>query len=392
MHFLYNHISCVLSEIDREMIRHIPAGGNWKNIPPSIPSKRLELIRQTGGRTTYYGRLRWDRPSFTITTYFNRPGNGCNIHPSDGADGLPLQNRLISFREAARLQSFHDSFRFYGSRTSQYNQIGNAVPPLLAYALAKKIKGAKAIDIFCGCGGMSHGFELAGFEVLLGIDIDKHAMTTWAANHSGKSILGDVTIPEIKEEIFDILSGEKIDVIIGGPPCQGFSTAGWRLDDDPRNQLWNHYLKIVERISPNYFIIENVPGILSAKQNGRSVLENMGGTFGKLGYQLKVKKLNSEDYGVPQLRRRVIIVGHKNDVEFEFPKPVIQNPITVNDAIINLPILGVNDGVETLHINDYHPISIYERWLLKDISTEEFLNMSILDKSLKNHTTQGELY
>jgi DNA (cytosine-5)-methyltransferase 1 len=357
-----------------EMVRHVPQGGNWKNIPESIPSKRLEQIRASGGRTTYYGRLRWDKPSYTVTTYFNRPGNGCYIHPSDGTDKHTQQNRLISFREAARLQSFPDSFIFLGSKTSQYNQIGNAVPPLLAYSIAKQIKGTTALDLFCGCGGMSHGFELAGFDVLLGVDIEKHAMNTWAHNHKGKPILGDITKSEVKNEIFDTVAGRTVDIIIGGPPCQGFSTAGWRQDADPRNQLWNDYLAIVERVSPNYFIIENVPGILTAKQNGSTVLENMKIAFGKLGYFLKVKKLKAEEYGIPQLRRRVIIIGHKECVAFEFPEPVTSDPITVKDAIYNLPVLGVNDGIEMLELPNHKPISLYENWLEGKISTPEYFD------------------
>ena len=99
---IYNHISPTLSEMERKMLYHIVPGGNWKNIPSEISSKRLDKIRETGGRTTYYGRLRKDRPSYTITTYFNRLPNGCNIHPS--------QDRVISIREGARLQSFKDDY------------------------------------------------------------------------------------------------------------------------------------------------------------------------------------------------------------------------------------------------------------------------------------------
>ena len=121
---LYNHISPRLSNLEWEMSKHIPAGGNWQNIPVHIPSKRLEQIRKSGGRTTYYGRLLYDKPCFTITTYFNRLGNSSNLHPE--------QQRMISIREGARLQSFKDDFIFYGTKTSQYKQIGNAVPPLLA--------------------------------------------------------------------------------------------------------------------------------------------------------------------------------------------------------------------------------------------------------------------
>ena len=136
---LHNHIAPGLSKLEWEQVQHIPAGGNWQNIPDTIPSQRLEQIRRSGGRTTYYGRLEFDKPSYTITTYFNRLGNGCNLHPS--------QNRIISTREGARLQSFKDSFTFYGSKTSQYKQIGNAVPiglgEAVGTAILDQIKGKK---------------------------------------------------------------------------------------------------------------------------------------------------------------------------------------------------------------------------------------------------------
>ena len=126
---LYNHVCAKLSELDLEMVRSIPQGGNWQNIPLSVArkSERVMKIRKNGGRTTYYGRLNPNLPSYTVNTYFNRPGNGTFIHPH--------QARLISFREAARLQSFPDSYRFFGSNTSIYKQIGNAVPPLLYKAV-----------------------------------------------------------------------------------------------------------------------------------------------------------------------------------------------------------------------------------------------------------------
>ena len=99
---IHNHITYPLSDLDMQMVVAVPQGGNWKNIPLHIPSKRLEQIRKSGGRTTLYGRLAWNKPSFTVTTYFNRPGNGTYVHPE--------QNRVISAREAARLQSFPDNW------------------------------------------------------------------------------------------------------------------------------------------------------------------------------------------------------------------------------------------------------------------------------------------
>ena len=135
---LYNHQTASLSEIDLKMIKSVPSGGNWKNIPKSIPSERLNKIRKSGGRTTYYGRLRWDKPSYTINTYFNRPGNGCFMHPDDKKSKNP-QHRLISFREAARIQSFPDDFVFVGNQQETYVQVGNAVPPMFGWYVGRAL-------------------------------------------------------------------------------------------------------------------------------------------------------------------------------------------------------------------------------------------------------------
>ncbi|UEA63007.1 DNA cytosine methyltransferase [Hoylesella buccalis] len=121
---LYNHVAYKMCQHEVDMARHIPAGGNWKDIPEEITDNRLAKIRDSGGRTTYYGRLTWDKPSYTINTFFNRVPNGCNLHPD--------QMRVISTREAARLQSFPDDFVFISkTKSGIYKQIGNAVPPII---------------------------------------------------------------------------------------------------------------------------------------------------------------------------------------------------------------------------------------------------------------------
>ena len=356
------------------MVRAVPAGGNWQNIPISIPSKRLEQIRESGGRTTYYGRLKWDSPAYTITTYFNRPGNGCNMHPDDEKSEKP-QHRLISFREAARLQSFPDNFRFWGPKTSLYNQIGNAVPPLLAYSIAGGIPGSSAVDLFAGCGGMSLGFEMAGYDVLAGAELNKHAMQTWAANHKGTPILGNITEEETKQRLYDAvrskLEGKRLDVIMGGPPCQGFSFAGWRASDDPRNQLWRHYLSIVQELNPRWFVIENVPGLLSMKSEGKSVLQFMAQAFGEIGYSINYKLLKAEEYGVPQKRRRIFIIGNSVDETITFPTPTIDKPFTVFDAISNLPALGVSDGKDEVFISNLPLLSKYQEWCAGKITAKQ---------------------
>ncbi|TFF86348.1 DNA cytosine methyltransferase, partial [Candidatus Thorarchaeota archaeon] len=150
---VYNHVAPTVSELDMQVIKSVPPGGNWEDIPLSVAekSKRIMQIRKSGGRTTYYGRLRNDLPSYTVSTYFHRPGNGSFVHPE--------QDRMISVREAARLQSFFDDHRFLGPASSQYKQVGNAVPPLLGRAVGVTIPSGFAVDLFCGAGGLSHGLR-----------------------------------------------------------------------------------------------------------------------------------------------------------------------------------------------------------------------------------------
>jgi len=384
MNKIFNHQTASLSEIDLKMIKSVPSGGNWKNIPKSIPSERLKRIRRSGGRTTYYGRLRWDKPSYTINTYFNRPGNGCFMHPEDKNSNNP-QHRLLSFREAARIQSFQDDFKFFGSKTSIFKQIGNAVPPLMAYFIAKKFSVKNAIDLFCGCGGLSKGFELAGTNIILGCDQDKNFLETWKNNHKGIPILGNLTEKLIKNKILSEikkkLKNKKLDMIIGGPPCQGFSTAGWRLAGDERNKLWNDYLDIVKRIKPKYFLIENVVGLLTSMNKSKNVVENMKNAFSKIGYNFKYKKIESQFLGVPQIRKRIFIFGALKDLEMpDYPDEFVKKFITVEDAIKGMPRLKANDGdFETsFNIKNY---SMYQKWLTKKITLARFVKYLKLERS-----------
>ena len=381
---LYNHQTASLSLIDLRMIRSVPSGGNWKNIPKSIPSERIKKIRVTGGRTTYYGRLRWDKPSYTINTYFNRPGNGCFMHPDDEQSQNP-QHRLLSFREAARIQSFQDDFKFYGSKTSIFKQIGNAVPPLMAYFIAKKIKAENAIDLFCGCGGLSKGFELAGTKILIGCDKDKNFMETWKNNHKGIAVTGSLTEGETKKLIIQTikkkLKGKKLDIIIGGPPCQGFSTAGWRLDGDDRNKLWNEYLDLVKVIRPKYFLIENVVGLLTSMNKSKNVVENMESAFSNIGYNFKYKKIESQFLGVLQVRKRISIFGALKNLEMpEYPKEFVKKFVTVEEAIKGMPRLKENDGNFEISFNVKN-YSTYQKWLSKKITLARFVKYLKNEKS-----------
>lgn len=327
------HSCYSLSDLDMRMVRSVPPGGNWKAIPLSIPSKRLEQIRISGGRTTLYGRLRWEAPGYTITTYFNRPGNGCYIHPS--------QDRVLTSLEAARIQSFPDSFRFKGSKTSRTKQIGNAVPPLLAFSIADKIRKAhpelkSTVDLFCGSGGLTLGFKWAGFTTVAANDFFKEAGLTFQANFPKvKYVGGDITDLDVKNQIFDAIDENGgVDIVIGGPPCQGFSNAGKRMIEDPRNALYKEFVDIVIETNPKIFIMENVEGIMSINE-GKTFAE-IKETFRELGYNVTGRKLIATQYGVPQKRKRVIIIGSKlGDSSVLFPDPFLEedNFITIKDAI-----------------------------------------------------------
>ncbi|WMT20062.1 Alw26I/Eco31I/Esp3I family type II restriction adenine-specific DNA-methyltransferase [Parageobacillus toebii] len=386
---VYNHTLPTLSELDKEMISYVKQGGNWEDIPETVPSKRLEQIREMSKRrgkvrTTYYGRLNPNQPAYTISTYFNRPGNGTNIHP--------WENRTISCREAARLQSFPDSFIFYGKEGAVRKQIGNAVPPLLSYALGKTIKAKTFVDLFAGAGGLSYGFELAGLEGIAALEIDKDAAETYAKNHSSNIdvIVGDIRSPEIQNQLIESvknkLKGRTLDLIAGGPPCQGFSTAGWRKPDDERNALVTYFLQVVQKLMPNYVLIENVEGLIN--MNKGLVLKSIHEVLDELGYIYYKNPwvLSAEQYGVPQMRKRVFIVAAKKGLEL--PKPPVQYfdkclgrrekesdrktdryPVTVAEAFFGLPCLLSPVFTPPLEINP-----LYSQWCNNIITTEEFLN------------------
>lgn len=377
---LYNHIAPRLSNLEKEMVKHIPPGGNWKNIPHNIPSKRLEQIRRSGGRTTYYGRLRYDRPSYTISTYFHRIGNGCYIHPE--------QDRPISIREAARLQSFSDSFVFYGPKTSVYRQVGNAVPPLLARAVAELLNNhvvsKKFIDLFCGAGGLSEGFIMEGFEPVGSIEMDKHAFETFSCNLKRKNVdpnalflNKDITRETVRNELIQLGKSREVGVVIGGPPCQGFSLAGWRNPADYRNQLFKYFVDIVNGIKPEFFVLENVPGMLSIN-NGKFIKEVIN-SFEKIGYHVnRPLKLKAEEFGVPQKRLRIFIIGSLNKISLKEPQPLfsetepeLPRPVTVKEAIGGLPPLQDGSGSFAMEI-DFTPQSKYEEMAAGLITFKEF--------------------
>lgn len=192
----------------------------------------------------------------------------------------------------------------------------------------------KIIDLFCGIGGLSLGFEQAGFEVISAVDMWKDAVVTY--NHNRREKVAKVeTVEEFNEkELPIILSNHHITGIIGGPPCQGFSTVGKRVVDDPRNKMYLEFYKAVKLAAPDFFLIENVKGMLTLNKGAfvKDLIERFGPKG--LGYNITYELLNAADYGIPQNRYRVFYVGIRNK-KFVFPKP-FKFQLTAKDGIGDL--------------------------------------------------------
>ena len=204
------------------------------------------------------------------------------------------------------------------------------------------------IDLFCGAGGLSLGFEMAGFDILLGVDLDSRCITTYSQNHLARGVEQDISkIKSPKDFVVSATGVEEIDVIIGGPPCQTYSPVG-RIklrslgrdpERDPRNRLWRHFLRFVKELKPEWFVMENVPGMVSVKYNGSTLPEIIVRIAQKMGYRTEWRILDASDYGVPQRRKRLFIVGNRLDLPIPWPERTVKEPITVWEAISDLPII-----------------------------------------------------
>ena len=223
-------------------------------------------------------------------------------------------------------------------------------------------KKLTAIDLFSGCGGFSYGFQQAGFHVILGVDNTKIALKTFEKNHdNSKALLLDLHKESAIDTIIKESKGKKIDVIIAGPPCQGFSLTGSRKENDERNSLFYAVFRLAEKTNPKAIIIENVPGLLTLY--GGKAKKEIIELCDKMGYNCNPKLLYAPDYGVPQIRKRVFFVALRKDLGmFEFPEPTHtpEKYVGCKDAIGDLPDLVSDLGEEKLNY-DKNPFSDYQR-------------------------------
>jgi len=338
-----NHIKLNHSDVVIKRYKLVKQGG--KLPPPEELPK--EIRRKNFGNT--YVRLNPNTISPTMV-----PGNNAfPIHPN--------LNHSLTPREAARIQSFPDDFIFSGPRKEQCKLVGNAVPPLMAASIAKNVKmhlenkltendkfftadtidkyensimkthkKLTCVDLFSGAGGISIGFEKAGYEVLFSADFDKHVAETHRFNWPNTPFIhGDLSDDKVFNKIKEKFKGKEVDVIVGGPPCQGFSIYGKRRfvntkDYDPhldsRNKLVFTYLRYVELFKPKWFLMENVAGLVNL-DNGWFINELIN-DIKKLGYKnYDYRIINTADYGVPQTRKRFILIANRTGHVIPWPKP-----------------------------------------------------------------------
>ena len=214
--------------------------------------------------------------------------------------------------------------------------------------MAKKIK---IIDLFAGVGGLSYGFAHDdNFEIIAANEILPNMAKAYEINHPSVKVyckdIKEFGIKDLQKD-FKINEGE-VDLVIGGPPCQAYSTVGKRLIDDHKGKLFQEYYRLLKEINPKVFLFENVKGLLSMQKG--ELLETIILLFESLGYKVSYKVLNSANYGVPQVRERVIIIGTKLKLKFNYPNPTHYNPKEKQTPLTQnlLPYLTLSDAISDL--------------------------------------------
>lgn len=197
------------------------------------------------------------------------------------------------------------------------------------------------VDLFAGVGGLSFGFsEMPEFNIVAANEIDKDISVAYTLNHPGVNMLNCDIASITEEKLLDALGGQTVDIVVGGPPCQSYSTVGKRQMDDRAN-LFLQYKRVLCILKPKAFVFENVVGILSMDK-GR-LFDRVQREFEEIGYSLKNKVLDAVNYGVPQHRERVILVGFKGNNPFEYPEPThgegLRPYVALKDAFADLPSL-----------------------------------------------------
>ncbi len=251
------------------------------------------------------------------------------------------------------------------------------------------------VSLFSGGGGLDLGFINAGYKVIWAIDNNVNAVNTYKENIGSHIKCADIT----REDVSQI---PKADVVIGGPPCQSFSLAGNRHVEDARGQLVWKYIDIIKQVKPKAFVFENVTGLLSARNSEKeSIVELLKKAFQDIGYTVEMKVMNAAEYGIPQKRKRVIIVGLKGEKKFVFPKPThgdkntgLKPFVTVQDALGDLPKATTDENESVSYGSE--PQNDYQKCMRSSgetIVSEHFMpTLSELDRYIISHVKPGGNY
>lgn len=233
-------------------------------------------------------------------------------------------------------------------------------------------RGPAVLDLFCGAGGMSLGFEMAGYHIGLGIEKDELAHQTYSYNFDNRCHLGDIRDISNPKACIQDYGLERVDVIIGGPPCQGFSRVGRgkirsllknpNYLQDPRNEYYREFLHFVRELRPLYFVMENVPEMQYHSNGNGSLLEEIARHLQQSGYTVDWDVLQADHYGVPQTRRRLFVIGNSLGQEIPWPQKTHEgNPFTVWQAISDLPIVSHGHRQDEMPYESRHKPIDYQR-------------------------------
>lgn len=404
---VHNHSFLRHGDVVTQRYKLIPEGGRMP--PPSeLPP---HLRRKNFGNT--YKRLHWKKPSLTLV-----PGNNAfPIHPTE--------HRSLSPREAARIQTFPDSYIFFGSRAEQCKLAGNAVPPLLAEKLALSVKehldrsrGARAVSVasqkqatdsksnnisawsvmgipeyirlpknaptavsfFTGIGGLMLGFRNVGFRVVGSYDmknsVEKNLLLNFPDVRHFRADISELSLAEVKKN----LGVSEVDVVFGGPPCQGFSifgrrrfvnTRNHRPEDDERNEVSLKYIDLAVGLKPKVIFLENVKGFVSTPRGNTSYIALVEKKLRRAGYVPEYRVINCAEHGIPQARERLILVAYREGMVFEWPEPKFflepkawqKRFVSVGDVISDL-MDAASHSDDFSHVPMNHKELVVERYKL----------------------------
>lgn len=218
-------------------------------------------------------------------------------------------------------------------------------------------------ELFAGCGGMSLGFQMGGYAGTVALEIEPHAAKTYQRNFNHEILVGDITKRKTKEafvnKVREMLGDKELDVLCGGFPCQGFSTSGHRMIEDPRNRLFKDFVEVAKMLQPKVVVGENVVGLLTMCRG--EIVKNIVKEFERIGYQMDFRDLNAADYGVPQLRHRVIFVGNRIGEVNRFPKPFVSQEKYVTAQMALADLEATEEDFAFNHILAEHSPEMTER-------------------------------